>query len=344
MTDTMLFVSDFDNDKKRKVMFRKTKTDPFNRELLVFLLELSETGKLTQAAQNLGMSPAAASRALEKLRETFADPLFVATGHGMQATVRMQGLVDDLRRADRMLERLCEPAVFDPETTQRVFRIASRGLVEPSLLTYLVSRFMREASKAKLEHIYRSEDSFDALVTGELDAVVSTDIAVPPSLHCLPLFPIELGGMISKHHPLVTASRGKAPALVQLLAYRRIGLKVSPNAESSTFDRQVFGEEGKDALIAETDEPLAMVSVVAETDAVMVAPKAGVNLASRFFDVTWLPLPAQVVPARRSVRSVLVWTERQHGDQGHVWLRSLFKGWIRTEAESLGVEAAKESA
>ena len=76
----------------------------------------------------------------------------------------------------------------------------------------------------------------------------------------------------------------------------------------------------------------------------MVAPKAGVNLASRFFDVTWLPLPAQVVPARRSVRSVLVWTERQHGDQGHVWLRSLFKGWIRTEAESLGVEAAKESA
>lgn len=50
MTDTMLFVSDFDNDKKRKVMFRKTKTDPFNRELLVFLLELYETGKLTQAA------------------------------------------------------------------------------------------------------------------------------------------------------------------------------------------------------------------------------------------------------------------------------------------------------
>ena len=194
-------------------------------------------------------------------------------------------VMGEKRRAAHVvgLERLCEPAVFDPETTQRVFRIASRGLVEPSLLTYPVSRFMREASKAKLEHIYRSEDSFGALVTGELGAVVSTDIAVPPSLHCLPLFPIELGVMISKHHPLVTASRGKAPALVQLLAYRRIGLKVSPNAESSTFDRQVFGEEGKDALIAETDEPLAMVSVVAETDAVMVAPKAGVNLASRFF-------------------------------------------------------------
>ena len=311
-------------------MFRKSEIDPFNRELLDFLLDLYETRKLTQSARNLGMSTTAASRALDKLRQTFSDQLFVANGHGMEPTVLMQSLLEDLRNARRVLERLTEPRTFEPSSTRRTFRIASRGLVEPCLLAVLVERFEKEAPAAKLEHIYRAEDSFDALLTGDLDFVVSTDFAVPPTLHCLPLFPIELGVMVSKHHPLLAKYGNDRPSLKEFLRYRRIGLKVTPTMESATFDRQVFGEEGQAAVIAQTDEPLAMVSAIAETEAMMVAPKAGVEFVSRYFDVAWLPLPKEVAAPNKVARTVLVWGERRHTDEGHIWVRSLFRDWCKS--------------
>ena len=312
-------------------MFRKSEIDPFNRELLDFLLDLYETRKMTQSAKNLGMSQAAASRALEKLRQTFSDQLFVANGHGMEPTVLMQGLLEDLRNARRALERLTEPRTFDPSTTSRVFRIASRGLVEPCLLSYLVQRVAKEAPGAKLEHIYRAEDSFDALLAGDLDFVVSTDLAIPPMLHCLPLFPIELGVMVAKHHPLLKQYGTESPSLADFLQYRRIGLKITPTLESATFDRQVFGEAGQKAVIAQTDEPLAMVSVIAETNAMMVAPRAGVEFVARYFNVTWMPLPKSVAIPNKVGRSVLVWGERRHTDEGHIWVRSLFRDWIEMQ-------------
>lgn len=72
---------------------RKLNNVAVDSELLALFRALVETGSLSQAATRMGMSQAAASRALTKLRTIFQDALFVKGGYGMQATARAHELM-----------------------------------------------------------------------------------------------------------------------------------------------------------------------------------------------------------------------------------------------------------
>ncbi|MDA6076320.1 LysR family transcriptional regulator [Edwardsiella anguillarum] len=56
---------------------RKMNNVAVDSERLALFRALAETGSLTQAAGRVGLSQAAASRALSKLRAVFQDQLFV---------------------------------------------------------------------------------------------------------------------------------------------------------------------------------------------------------------------------------------------------------------------------
>ena len=49
---------------------------------------IMEAGQLSRAAESLGMSQPAISAALQRLRHTFGDTLFVRTHHGMTPSPR----------------------------------------------------------------------------------------------------------------------------------------------------------------------------------------------------------------------------------------------------------------
>ena len=56
--------------------------------LLITLTVLLDECNVARAAQRLGLSPSAMSRALARLRETMADPLLVRAGRGLVPTPR----------------------------------------------------------------------------------------------------------------------------------------------------------------------------------------------------------------------------------------------------------------
>ena len=53
---------------------------------LQLLAQIVSTGSLTEAAQNLGLSAAAASRMLKKLQTEMNDPLFIRVWRGLTPT------------------------------------------------------------------------------------------------------------------------------------------------------------------------------------------------------------------------------------------------------------------
>ena len=77
----------------------------FDYNLLRVLEVLLEEQSVTAAASRLHLSQSAVSKQLAKLRETFDDPLFERTAHGLRATPRAMQLAPQLRQ---VLQQLCD--------------------------------------------------------------------------------------------------------------------------------------------------------------------------------------------------------------------------------------------
>ena len=115
--------------------------------VLAFAVEaLLRRRNVTHAAQDVGLSQPAMSRALSRLRILLADPLLVRGHHGLVLTPKAQALGPLLSVAVADLKNLFRERRFDPATEQRTIRIAASDnqtvLLAPPLMvmTLLVAR------------------------------------------------------------------------------------------------------------------------------------------------------------------------------------------------------------
>ena len=308
----------------RKTVLQKKRNDPFNRMTLQLLLDLLSTRHLGLTSEHLGISAATASRKLDAMREAFGDQLFIVSGRGLVPTPFMLSLEDDIRQADLSIDRLFSPKTFDPASAKITFRIAVRGLVEASLLGYLLSALRREAPHCRLNHTCRTSNSFEKLLAGQLDFVISTDVNVPNMCRYMPIFPIELGILTSQNHPLYQTFKGAAPTIEALNQYERIAIHVSKTGHQ-TFDHRVIGLPSE-RLVMTTNEPLAALEIAQQSEFIVVAPKVGTSCTSDISGVVWMPLPDSLqINTEHSV--VLVWSEENHQNPAHIWMRSLIRTW-----------------
>ena len=100
------------------------KKENLDREALLLLKALVETQNLVRAAQSLDMPAATASRTLARLRDLFGDTLFTRCAGGLTPTARVLELAAKAQAVLSDMEKLLEPAVFDPASLKRSFRIA----------------------------------------------------------------------------------------------------------------------------------------------------------------------------------------------------------------------------
>ena len=81
------------------VVMQKVDLSGIDLNLLTLLEALLETRNVTRAGDRLDLSQPAASRALQRLRNAFGDPLFVRTPGGLIPTPRVEELREPLERA-----------------------------------------------------------------------------------------------------------------------------------------------------------------------------------------------------------------------------------------------------
>src|SRR6266576_3380464 len=92
--------------------------------LLHPLYALLEEKHVTRAARRCFLSQSAMSRALERLREMFGDPLLVRSGRRYERTVRGERVLRDLQSFMPRLEAMVRGEEFDPARSQERFRVA----------------------------------------------------------------------------------------------------------------------------------------------------------------------------------------------------------------------------
>lgn len=141
--------------------------------LRVFDLLMQERS-VTRVAQELNLSQSTVSHSLNRLRQALDDPLFVLTRKEMQPTARARSLAGPVRQALLLLEqglRLSTP--FDPQHSQRIFKMAVSGSIEHQVVPALVEHLHQVAPNMRI-NIYEltSSDYEQELEKGELDLVI----------------------------------------------------------------------------------------------------------------------------------------------------------------------------
>src|SRR5471030_2279868 len=129
---------------------------------------------ISRTAELLGTTQPAVSKVLGRLREQFADPLFVRNGHAMQPTTRALDLTQRLRTLLAAADDLgAAVATFDPARSDRQFNLLLTDVGMIHFLPPLVARVAALAPNVSLRASPLQSHQFEAaLQAGEADLAI----------------------------------------------------------------------------------------------------------------------------------------------------------------------------
>jgi len=288
--------------------------------LIVLLHALLEERHITRAAKRSFLSQPAMSRALERLREMFGDPLLVRSGRAYELTVRGERILQELEALMPRLEAMVGGTDFDPAHSRERFRVALTDNASTILLPSLVSRLRRAAPHVKLEVSPWRTQAYEEVTAGRIDMALSAEEA-PPTLESEVLFNLDFVCLLGS---------------AQRIRNRRLTLKQYlklPHALVETLDNQ-------QTLV---DRPLAQLGVkrtvalslpffvpamfaIAQTDLVLTAPRRLAKVTGTIADVRVVEPPREL----KSFPYFMVWHPRLTTEQAHAWFREQLRASART--------------
>ena len=161
------------------VQFSEIELRKLDLNLLLTFAAVMRERSVARAASRLYLGPSAVSMALNRLRETIGDPLFVRASSGMEPTSRAQELWKDIEPALMAIESAVRGIrVFDPATVTRDVRFAAPDDLEFVLIPRLLKALAEQAPGVRM--IVRPSDYrtlLGRLDSGDADLALS---ATPP--------------------------------------------------------------------------------------------------------------------------------------------------------------------
>lgn len=288
--------------------------------LLLALHWLLAEQNVTAAADKLGMSQPAASRALARLRQIFDDPLLVKSGAGMTPTRLAEALQPAVERAIeqcRDVFRVTDD--FDATTITGSFCVACVDYIG----VYVAEAWMRSVQHAApgldLDIIRLSIEASRDLISGKIDLVVLPDPAIltlPPSLDVdqfvrKKIFRQEFMCALRKGHP----DADNRMTLKRFVELQHI--LVAPEGHKRGVVDDALDAKGLTRRVAyRTASFLSALPLLQRTDCVITAPHALLRLGGQ--DVVIFPPPVEVSGADIFV----AWHPNWTNDPRHIWVRN----------------------
>jgi len=284
-------------------------------KLLLCLNALLTLKNVSRAADEMHMSQPAMSRSLAKLRELFADPLFVRTSHGMEPTARALALSQPLQRTLDQLSSLLISQNFSAQHCQRNFRLHMSSYTSHAHLAAIATSFYAQAANAQLEIIDIKGKSLQYHSVQAIDlALVSHMTYIPDYFHQLHVGDEQMCCFMSADHPLAKETLD----LESFLQYPHVvvTLGAGPNMPIESL----LSDIGKARKIGfRTPHYISALEVVSKTQMLFSSPPIVPQGFAQQFNLVSKKLPLQI-PA---FRYYLSWPPTLHKDPAHEWLRGL---------------------
>jgi DNA-binding transcriptional LysR family regulator len=199
---------------------------------------LLDERSVTRAGARLGMTQSAVSHALNRLRHTLGDELFLRTSTGMRPTARALEMGAAVRSALANLQSALTPSLFEPATARRRFNVVAGPYTCAVLLPSVVSRLRETAPHVALRILGVADPRLiENLDAGEVDVAVVAEREIPKRFAYEKLFDDTVVWVAREGHPAASA-----PISLQALCEIPHVLVAAPR--TSTDHAGAHGDQG----------------------------------------------------------------------------------------------------
>lgn len=284
------------------------------------------------ASQLLSVSPSAVSHALNRLRETIGDQLFIPGESGMEPTRRALELAAAVREGLENFALALTAKPFVPTEAVRTFRIAASDNTSVIILPLLVKRLVKSAPQVDLRVFPLNRlDVARQLQRGEIDLVIGWFGELPDGMRRTTLFREQEAIVVRTGHPLTQDKVTKE----KLFEYSHVVVELTGTEEHTAdgfmndkgFARRVWIER---ALLEFQDKKIDLVGRVAvcvphfaavppllqATDMLATLPRRLALWTAAHFPLVLLDLPY----APKTVDVEMVCDQGADRDSGLQWL------------------------
>ncbi|MGW9231986.1 LysR family transcriptional regulator [Pseudorhizobium sp. NPDC055634] len=301
----------------------------YDLNLLPIFLALMDERNVTRAAERLGMTQPALSNALNRLRETLRDPLFIRERYGMRPTQLAEELAPVVRAALAGLDdAILGQQEFDPSLATRQFTIAPNSYVEFVLMPEVVARLRARAPGIKLRLTPFGNDLVETgAISGTTEMVLGRIVDPPDNMIVQHLMDDGLACVVRTEHPEIGESISKE----QYESLKHVNVLPPGRMRVGLF--QALQQQGVHREVAvSVTHFLAVPEMVAVTDYCATLPRLICQRLARDPRVKVLPAPANfgTFPVE------LAWHVRYRADPAHRWLRSLISEVAKAVSDESG--------
>ena len=280
--------------------------------LLVVLDALLDERSVTRAAARLGYTQSTTSGMLARLRDVFADPLFVRVQRGILPTPRAQSLAAPLKQLLADSRRLVTREIFDPATAEVTFAVSANDYMQRTILVPFVKWLRRGAPKIRLTIKPPIVAGLAAaLARGDIDLALTIPQFSIPDLPSQHLYREHYVAIVGRKHPLATGRR------ISLEAFCRCDhILVSPTGGSfvGPTDEALAGIGRRRSVRYSVPSFLLLPELLEDGDLIALVPS---RLARNFDKRLRIFKPPVSVPA---FDVIVVWHPGMDKNSAHQWL------------------------
>jgi len=275
--------------------------------------EVYASASVSKAADRLGMAQAAASTALNKLRQHFGDRLFERTAIGMQPTPYAAKIQPALREALAQIEQArASREAFDPARASRRFRICLTDISEVVLLPRLLAHLQQQAPGVQIETEIVSAASARGLEDGALDLAVGFMPQLEAGFYGQTLFRQNFVCLVAREHPRIGRKLTR-----RAFAAESHATIASSGTGHAIVDRTIARAGVERKVAVRLSSFLGVARIVAQTELVVIVPRILGEILS-----TQEPVKMVAPPFALPDYAVKQhWHARFHADDGNIWLR-----------------------
>lgn len=285
--------------------------------LLPILSALFETRSVSRAADLLNVTQPAVSRALQRLRAHFDDPLFVRGQGGLVPTQRALEMEPILAEMLGRLEGLLAPSVFDPKTLEREFVLTGSDYCENVLLPPLLPILRERAPRVSVRLTQITDKMWEHLEQGKTDLIMLPEQNMHPNTQHRFLFSDPYVCIAAPGHPQILDALDldtfcKVPHL-------QVKAKSSDAEPPSPIDTLLEKMNRKRHVAATVSTMFSVGRIVSQSDLIATLPKRVADISRETLSLKIYPMPI----ALWDVRIALGWHNRAQDDPAHKFFRDL---------------------
>jgi DNA-binding transcriptional LysR family regulator len=281
--------------------------------LLVFDALMRERN-VTRAGERIGMTQPAVSNALNRLRHTLKDDLFLRGPKGMRPTPRALELAGPVHQALASIESALAPVQFDAAAATNTVRLAMNDY-SASLILPPLARVLEQQAPNMDIRVYDTDnvDTFKLLDYNEIDLAIGYFPEYPDRFAGVPLFVETYVCVMRRGHPLARS---------EITLEEFVGAKhllITLTGEASGFVDRLLKQRGLKRRIAMTaNQFLVAPLIIQNSDMIMTLAKRTAEKYADANDLHFVPVPLEPDP----IELTLLWHRELSHHPAHEWIRS----------------------